>query len=477
MPNSPSLWIAAGMLWIMDASINITMEPFRAFVGDKLPASQRSSGFAMQSFFIGTGAVIASVLPFVFTNWLGISNEAAEGDIPPSVKWSFYVGAVVFFLAVLWTVMRSSEYSPEEMAAFDEGEAARVQPEVLTAERRTALSARQIQVGLGCITLGALGGAWISRNAFKKELYILAGGLAIFGALMVLTGVLQRRRSRSSAFVTMMNDLQLMPPAMKQLAVVQFFAWFALFAMWIYSTSAVTADKYNMELNSEEIAALETAIGRAGAGDKDSAAIASELALYRASIVSGEPGATAGMNVVNYFLKEGRDEKLALDPNAKSALERVSREYQEGADWVGVCFGVYNLFSAIFAFLLMSLAAKIGRRKTHTLSMIIGGISLISVFFIRDPKLLTLSFVGVGLVWASILSMPYAILTGSLPSDKMGYYMGVFNFFIVIPQIVAASILGFIVGKFFGGEAIYAFLVGGVSMVIGGMLTLRVKDN
>lgn len=477
MPNSPSLWIAAGMLWIMDASINISMEPFRAFVGDKLPASQRSTGFAMQSFFIGTGAVIASVLPYVFTNWLGISNEAPEGEIPGSVKWSFYVGAIVFFLAVLWTVIRSSEYSPEELASFDEGEAARVQPEAITAERRASLSARQMQIGLGCIILGSLGGAWISRNALNKELYILAGGLGIFGALMLLAGLLQRRRSNSSAFVTMMNDLQLMPSAMKQLAVVQFFSWFALFAMWIYSTSGITADKYNMKLETGELSALESAISRADAGDKEAAEIASELARYRSSIVSGEPGATAGMNVVNYFLKEDRQTKLALDPDAKSALERVSSEYQEGADWVGVCFGVYNLFSAVFAFLLMSLAGIIGRRKTHTLSMIIGGISLISVFFIRDPIMLTIAFVGVGLVWASILSMPYAILTGSLPSDKMGYYMGVFNFFIVIPQIVAASILGFIVGKLFGGEAIYAFLIGGVSMVIGGLLTLRVEDK
>jgi maltose/moltooligosaccharide transporter len=477
MPNSPALWIAAGMLWIMDASINIAMEPFRAFVGDKLPSSQRSTGFAMQSFFIGTGAVIASLLPYAFTNWFGISNEASEGEIPASVKWSFYVGAMVFFLAVLWTVLRSSEYSPEEMAAFEEGERSRVQPKALENHRQNYLSARQLRTGIGCLLLGLLAGISVWWYALNKELYILAGGLAIFGALNCLAGILQRRSSRSSAFVDMMNDLQLMPVAMKQLAIVQFFSWFALFAMWIYSTAAITSDKYNMMLAKEDIAALEASLTTAGLNDIQAEEISTELARCKESILLGEPGVAVGMNVVNYFLREDIQMKTGLEGNVTSALKRISKEYQEGADWVGVCFGVYNFFSAIFAFLLMALSRKIGRRSTHTLSMIIGGLSLISVFFVRDPKMVAISFVGIGLVWASILSMPYALLTGSLPSAKMGYYMGVFNFFIVIPQIVAASILGFIVGTLFGGEAIYAFLIGGVSMLIGGILTIRVEDR
>ncbi len=334
IPNSPALWVAVLMLWIMDTSFNIAMEPFRAFVGDKLPEEQRTTGFAMQSFFIGLGAVAGSILPYIFTNYLNISNTAPEGVIPPSVKYSFYVGAIAFLIAVLWTVFTSTEYPPD-----------------------------------------------------KEELENL-----------------KAKKSIGNMFTEIFRGLFEMPKTMKQLAVVQFFSWFALFAMWIYTTAAITKHLY---------------------GTTDTA---SDL-------------------------------------------------YNEGANWVGICFAVYNGVAAIVAFFIPPLAKYTNRRFAHLVCLFLGGMGLISVYFLTDPKMLVLSMIGVGAAWASILSMPYAILTGSLPAERMGYFMGVFNFFIVIPQIVAASILGFMVSNLFGGDPIYALIVGGVSMIMAGFLTLIVEDK
>lgn len=336
MPNSPTLWVAAGTLWLLDGSINISMEPFRAFVGDKLPDDQRTSGFAMQSFFIGTGAVVASMLPYVFTNWLGISNVASEGGIPDSVRFSFYIGAAAFFLAVLWTVIKSKEYPPADMEEF------------------------------------------LKNKAETSGVY----------------------KGLTEAFKGIFN----MPKTMAQLAFVQFFSWFALFAMWIYTTGAVTSHIYKTN-----------------------------------------------------------------DP--------TSVLYNEGADWVGVLFAIYNGVAAIFAFLLPVIAKATNRKITHLICLFMGGAGLISIFFITDPLMLVLSMVGVGIAWSSILSMPYAMLAGALPADKMGYYMGVFNFFIVIPQIVAAGILGFLLKTYFENEAIYALIIGGISLFVAGLLTLAVKDT
>lgn len=325
MPNAPALWVAAGMLWVMDASINISMEPFRALVADLLPSEQRTTGFAVQSFFIGTGAVVASALPYVLTNWLGMANTAPAGEIPDSVRYSFYFGAAAFFLAVLWTVLRTKEYPPDDLEAFKR------------------------------------------ERGERHGLFAGAGEIA-------------------RAFAAM-------PRTMLQLAVVQFFSWFALFAMWIYSVPAVTQHIY---------------------GTSD----------------------------------------------ATSAL------YNDGANWVGVLMSVYNGVAAIAAFFIVWLARLGGRRFAHAVSLCLGGIGLASFFFIRDPQWLLLSEVGIGIAWASILSMPYAMLAGALPEEKMGVYMGIFNFFIVLPQIVAAGILGFLLRVLFDGEAIYALLTGGVSMVL-----------
>ena len=335
MPNSTALWMAVIMLWLMDASINISMEPFRAFVGDMLPDEQRTSGFAMQSFFIGLGAIIASALPYIFTNWFGVSNVAPEGGIPDSVRWSFYLGGLAYFSAVMWTIFNSHEYPPDDLERLKD------------------------------------------ENA---------------------------RRSVWTGIIESFQGITEMPRTMVQLAFVQFFSWFALFSLWIYTTSAVTSHIYH-------------------------------------------------------------------------TTDTTSSSYNEGADWVGICFAVYNGIAAIVAFILPIIALKTSRKITHLLALFCGGLGLLSIYFISDPILLLASMIGVGIAWASILSMPYAMLSSSLPSERMGYFMGVFNFFIVIPQIIAAGILGFLLKTFFNSTSIYALIMGGVSMFIAGLLCLLVDDH
>lgn len=335
MPQSPALWVAAGMLWILDASINISMEPFRALVADNLPSEQRTLGFAVQTFFIGVGAVVASALPYIFNNWLGVQNTAPEGQIPDSVKYSFYAGAIAFICAVTWTVVRTKEYPPEDIEKF---------------------------------------------KKYKAE------NKGVFTGLKEITGSLIQ-----------------MPKTMIQLAIVQFFTWFALFAMWIYTTAGVTEHIYHTT-------------------------------------------------------------------DSKSAV------YNEGANWVGVLFAVYNGFSALAAFLLPIIAKKTSRKTVHMLCLIIGGLGLASFYVISDPNLLIFSMIAVGLAWASILTMPYAILAGALPPAKMGVYMGIFNFFIVIPQIVASGVLGLFMRTFLNNQAILALLLGGISMILAGVLVLLVND-
>ncbi|SMO75898.1 MFS transporter [Gracilimonas mengyeensis] len=405
MPNSPVLWIAAGMLWIMDASINISMEPFRAFVGDMLPSEQRTKGFAMQSFFIGTGAVVASALPWIMTNWFGVANTAPEGIIPPSVRWSFYLGAVAFIGAVAWTVFKSKEYSPEQLKAFEEAEKEEI-------EDKNALREVPIEAGDGQkkITLGivfALIGAfttWMTYEyALDKEVYVATGGLTVVGLVMMIAGILQKSGKTEHGLVVVMHDFIHMPKTMKQLAIVQFFSWFALFAMWIYTTAGVTAHIY-------------------GTSDTTSAL------------------------------------------------------YNQGADWVGVMFGVYNGVAAIVAFGLAPMAKLLSRKWVHALSLILGGLGLISIYFFSNPYMLIISMIGVGIAWASILAMPYAILAGSIPSQKMGLYMGIFNFFIVLPQLIAATVLGYVTRTFFEGHAVYALMLGGAVLIIAAATMYFVDD-
>jgi maltose/moltooligosaccharide transporter len=403
MPNSPTLWIAVGTLWIMDASINISMEPFRAFVGDNLPSEQRTSGFAMQSFFIGTGAIVASFLPYAMTNWFGIENTAPEGIIPPSVKWSFYIGGFVFLGAVLWTVYSSKEYSPDEIKAFETEKIKTGSSAELKYRPAAELLTVFLRNGFIFLIVGLAMVYFVYFKELEKEMYILGGGLAVFGVIQFVTYLLTKQNKTENGFVEIMTDTINMPKTMGQMAVVQFFSWFALFAMWIYTTAAVTGHVYGTSDTTSEL-------------------------------------------------------------------------YNEGANWVGVLFGIYNGFAAVVAFGLPVLAKYSSRKITHSISLIIGGLGLISFYFITNPNLLLVSMVAVGVAWASILSMPYAILTGSLPAKKMGVYMGIFNFFIVIPQILAASILGFMMRRFFDGDAIWALVAGGISMIIAAATVIFVDD-
>jgi maltose/moltooligosaccharide transporter len=401
-PNVTEIWMAAVMLWLLDASINVSMEPFRAFVGDMLPDSQRTSGFAMQSFFIGTGAVISSILPYVLTDW-GVANEAPKGVIPDSIKISFIIGAVVYIVAIAYTVFTTKEYSPAELKSFGATQENDYETNIKTP------SAKFFKTGMIWTILGLVLTAVLyfynttAQNKLEKELYVLTGGVTAFGICQFVAGLLQKNKSKNG-FLEVMDDLNFLPDTMKKLAVVQFFSWFALFAMWIYSTPALAQHIYE-------------------------------------------------------------------------TTDTTSPAYNKMGNWVGVLFAFYNGFAALFAFLLPVLAKRFSRPPTHMIALIAGGLGLISYYFFKDDKLLIISMAGIGLAWCSILAMPYAMLTQTLPSHKMGVYMGIFNFFIVIPQILAATILGVLTKHVFHGNAIMTIVVGGVSMILAGFLTLRIKDK
>ncbi|HTD42426.1 MAG TPA: MFS transporter [Mucilaginibacter sp.] len=343
MPNSsglaviiPPIVVGAGMLMIMDASFNVAMEPFRALVADNLPDNQHNIGFSMQTCLIGVGAVIGSWLPYVFAEWFHIPKTAAKGIVPDNLLFSFYVGAVVLIGCILWTVISTKEYPPDEYASFHE----------------------------------------------EDEEEEKSGLMAIF------------------------SDLVHMPKTMRQLGVVQFFSWFALFSMWVFTTPAIADHVYHIK-----------------AGDT------------------------------------------------------TSVEYNNAANWVNVIFGVYNLVSAIYALLLPRIVRKTSRKKTHCFSLIMGGIGLISIYFIQNHYLLLLSMIGIGLAWGSILAMPYAILSSSIPVKKIGVYMGIFNFFITFPQIVNGVIGGPVVKHIYNNHAIYALVTAGVFMFMGAIAVLFVQDG
>ena len=400
MPNSPYLWVAAGMLWILDASINVSMEPFRALVGDALPDRQRCLGYSMQSWFIGVGAVVASALPWILTNVFGVGNVAAPGQLPDSVKLAFYLGAIAFLGAVLWTVIKTKEYSPEELASFADRAAAEPPP----GQEIARTPAQHRKSSIAWLVAGFAFAALVALLGWDKQLYVLGFALAAFGALQAVAAARQQRGLTDGMLFHVVNDLFLMPRVMKQLAPVQFLSWFALFSMWIYTTAAVTENHF-------------------GTSDTASAA------------------------------------------------------YNDGANWVGVLFAAYNGFAALAALFIPKLATMLGRRRAHLVGLWCGALGLVSIRFIEDPKLLLLSMVGVGIAWASILSLPYAMLSQAVPLRKMGIYMGIFNFFIVIPQILAASVLGIVVRVVFDAESIDALALGGVLMFLAGLATLRVDDR
>ena len=340
----PALWVGAGMLMIMDASFNIAMEPFRALVGDNLRTDQRTLGFSVQTALIGFGAVIGSWLPYVLTNWFGVSNRDENGGVPMHLILSFVIGAAILVVSILVSIISAKEYSPEELAQFED--------EMVHQETKVA-------------------------DASPKE----------------------------SSLLDIFDDFRKMPTTMRQLSWVQFFSWFGLFGMWVFTTPAIAHHIYGLPISDSK-----------------------------------------------------------------------SEAYQNAGDWVGVLFGIYNLVSAFYAFALPYIAKKFGRKLTHSISLIIGGLGLISIYFVPNENWLILSMIGVGIAWASILSMPYAILAGSISPMKMGVYMGIFNFFVVIPQIVNALIGGPLVKYVYNDNAIFALVTSGVSFLIAAILVVKVKD-
>ncbi len=343
MPNSgglsavvPPLLIGAGMLTLMNASFNIAMEPFRALVADLLPDKQRTTGFSIQTFLIGAGAVVGSWLPYMLSEWMGIGANTPQGEIPMNVTISFYFGAFAMVATMGWTIFRTKEYPPELHARYHAGE---------------------------------------SMKEEKK------GGLS-----------------------TILKDITGMPQAMLRLGIVQFFSWFALFSMWVYTTPAVALHVY-------------------GASD---------------------PGSEA---------------------------------YQKAGDWVGVLFGIYNLVAMLFALALPVIARHTNRKITHAISLLAGAAGLISMYYISEPFTLIFSMIGIGIAWASILSMPYAILASSIPAAKMGVYIGIFNFFITIPQIISSIANGPMVKHWFGSDAMYAILMAGICLLIASVTVVFVTDK
>jgi maltose/moltooligosaccharide transporter len=396
MPRSPTLWFAAGMLWILDASINISMEPFRAFVGDMLGPKQRPQGYSMQSFFIGVGAVVAGAMPWLLDK-LGVSNhsQSATGAaiVPDTVRYSFELGALVLFAAVLWTIFRTREYSPDVLHSFPDAQHPPTPASGMGAEVRPTNRA----AGLLWSAVGVAIFVVIAHYALDKQLYLIGAGFLVWGLLQLFFS------GSANALGSVLHDMQNMPDTMRRLVPVQFFSWLALFSMWLYTTAAVTQVHFG-----------------------------------------------------------------STDP--KSDL------YNQGANWVGVLFSFYNGFAAVAAFIIPVMVRQLGMRLTHLVNLWIGGLAFLSFFVIGNPTWLILSMLGVGFAWASILSLPYALLSDSVPAHKMGLYMGIFNFFIVIPQLVAASVLGVILKWLFHGAPIYALMIGGVSFFIAGLFALRVPQ-
>lgn len=395
-PNAPTVLAASLALWLLTASINVAMEPFRAFVADSLPDQQRTAGFAMQVFFIGAGAVFASALPWILTHWFGVSGQGGPGVLPPSVHAAFYVGGAGLMIAVLWTVFTTTEAPPERLAGGAPIVASR------TPSPETVLWMRNS--GLLWIAAAAIVGLCAFLGRWGREIHVLALMAAIFGAAQLATAWLRGRGKTSVGLFEVVEDIVHMPQVLKRLAVVQFFTWFGLFALWIYATPAVTARHYN-------------------------------------------------------------------------AVDTTSAAYNAGADWVGVLFAGYNGVAALAAFALPLLARRLGRPVSHAVCLALGALGFAGFVLIDDPMLLWIPIIGIGLAWASIMSAPYAMLSSAVPPGKMGVYMGIHNLFLVIPQLVAATVLGPLVGRLLGGQAILALALAGGAFAIAALLALTVQDH
>lgn len=398
MPLAEVLLFAAILLWTLDASLNISMEPFRAFVGDMLRKDQHTMGYAVQTAFIGAGAVVGSIFPYLLDH-LGIANEAATGVIPDTVRYSFWFGGVALFLAVAWTVVTTKEYSPDDMRAFGEAVEEGVSPSL------RALAARGFGSSAAWIVAGAVVALAVAPLGLEKEVYLL-GGLLIAYGLASAIGIAMARGGRDANMLSsIVGDFSGMPPIMKKLALVQFFSWSALFIMWINTTPVVAQYFY-------------------GSADADSAA------------------------------------------------------YQEAGNWVGVLFAVYNGVAAIAALTLLPfLARRIGKARTHVVGLLCGALGYASFFVFNDPQHLLIAEIGVGIAWASILAMPYAILASNLPQAKLGIYMGLFNIFVVVPQLLVATVMGSIMKALFPDQPLYTMAFAAATLVLAAIAMLRVREE
>jgi maltose/moltooligosaccharide transporter len=398
MPESSELLMAALLLWTLDASLNISMEPFRAFVGDMLRKDQHTAGYAVQTAFIGAGAVVGSIFPWLLDK-IGASNVAGPGGIPDTVRFSFWFGGAALFVAVLWTVLSTREYSPDEMSGFGEtgDEGAEGQTVRALANRSFGTSVVWVAIGISVIFA-------VIEWSLEKEVYLLGGLLVAYGLANAAGIALARRGRTANMLANIVGDFSGMPAIMKRLALVQFFSWSALFIMWINTTPVVARNFY-----------------------------------------------------------------MSPDP--------ASAGYQDAGNWVGVLFAVYNGVAAISALALLPwLARAIGKARTHMICLACGAAGYASFFLIKDPKMLVLSEIGVGIAWASILAMPYAILASSLPQRKLGIYMGLFNIFIVVPQLLVATVMGSIMKAFFPDQPIWTMLAAALVMAIASLAMVRVQN-
>ncbi len=399
MPLAEVLLFAAVLLWLLDASLNISMEPFRAFVGDMLRKDQHTAGYAVQTAFIGAGAVVGSIFPWLLERW-GVSNDAAGGGIPDTVRFAFWFGGAALFLAVLWTVNSTKEYAPDEMRAFSgEPQAEGPSPTI------RALAARGLGGSALWIAAGALVALAVSQFGLEKEVYLLGGLLIAYGLASIIAILMARQGNETSMLGHIVGDFSGMPEVMKRLALAQFFSWSALFIMWINTTPVVAQNFY---------------------GSADAA----------------------------------------------------SPAYQEAGNWVGVLFAVYNGVAAIAALTLLPwLAGRIGKARTHIVGLLCGAAGYASFFLIKDPQYLLIAEIGVGIAWASILAMPYAILASNLPQAKLGIYMGLFNIFIVVPQLLVATVMGSIMKAWFPTEPIYTMAFAAATMALAAAAMLRVRED
>ncbi|WP_394269793.1 MFS transporter [Qipengyuania sp.] len=399
MPLAPvfaaPLVFAAALLWLLDASLNISMEPFRALVGDMLDTSQHATGYAVQTAFISAGAVVAAIFPWLLEQ-AGVSNVAPPGEIPDTVRWSFWAGAAALFGAIGWTVATTREFSPEEMARFADSRAQEEGASVRALSTKS-YAAPLVWIGLGLAIILA-----VDPLGLEKEILLLGGLLAAYGVLSAVAIAMAKSGRAANMLSSIVGDFSGMPDTMKRLALVQFFSWSALFIMWIYSGPIVSQYFYG----------------------------------------SADPATPA---------------------------------YNEGANWWNLIYTVQNAVAAVAALVLLPwLSRRFGKARTHTICLMLGALGFLGYFVLRDPELLIVCEVLKGIAWASILAMPYAILASSLPQAKLGIYMGLFNIFIVVPQLLVATVMGSVMKAFFPADPIWTMLFAAASWALAAFAMLRV---